>query len=78
MVAMSIGGCEESIPEPIDAGQIQKTFDAGVDGGPDAAEQGSNGAGTDAAVLGPDAAVPPPPDAYVPPPPPDAPDGPDH
>jgi hypothetical protein len=89
-VAITIGGCDEVPPDPIDAGEINKLFDAGVDGS-------DGGSGSDGAVMlnadggvdsmpdayvppPPDAYVPPPPDAYVPPPdaPPDAPDGPDH
>lgn len=72
-VAMTVGACDDSIPEPVDAGQINKRFDAGVD----ASDAGSEtGQGSDAAVaLGPDAGATP--DAYVPPPdaydaPPDA------
>jgi hypothetical protein len=45
-VAMTIGGCDEVPPEPVDAGAITKLFDAGVDG-----DEGGPGTGIDAPVL---------------------------
>lgn len=74
-VAMTFGGCEAGVPDPVDAGQLDKPFDGGID----AADSGSGSATeTDASLPEPDAAVQPAPDAAVDASVPDAPDTPDH
>jgi hypothetical protein len=62
IVGQSFVGCEEGIPEPIDAGRIFNERDAGIDGlpidtGPPLPEASIDGGPVDAAVA----------DAYVPP-----------
>lgn len=71
-VAVTIVGCDEVPPDPIDAGELNKLLDAGVDGN-------DGGQGSDAAILvTPDGGVQPMADASVPPAdafvPPDTPD----
>src|SRR5688572_9573918 len=74
-IAMSFGGCQQSTPDPIDAGgPIDRVRDAGADDtgpddGPDS-DGGIDGQLADAAVPTPDAPAPadaalPPPDAPV-------------
>ena len=70
-VTLSFGGCQEDpIPEPIDAGPIDRRVDAGLEepaSGHDAAVDAADTA-PDAGVTPPDADVPDIDDAYEPPP----------
>lgn len=66
-IAMSFGGCQETKPDPVDAGPIDRIRDAGADAVGEL-DDGSTGGFADAGVETPDAprdAAMPPPDAPV-------------